>query len=155
MSGRYNARPLCGEATPIPSSENASYKETNGGDYQHHREGDTVPAHPGARDRESQEEDRGAYQGTLCVELGCIDARTEKDEDKDENQGNDEALLHWGRALDRVLTWNHYVIPQWHLSKFRVASWDKFSRPAVRPKYTLGIDTWWIDPAKERKLPRR
>jgi len=73
----------------------------------------------------------------------------------DENQGNEEALLHWGRALDRVLTWNHYVIPQWHLSKFRVAAWDKFSRPAVRPKYDLGVDTWWIDPAKERKLPKR
>jgi microcin C transport system substrate-binding protein len=73
----------------------------------------------------------------------------------DEHQGDDEALLNWGRALDRVLTWNHYVIPQWHLSKFRVASWDKFSRPAVRPKYALGIDTWWVDPVKERKLPDR
>ena len=73
----------------------------------------------------------------------------------DKNQGNDEALLQWGRALDRVLTWNHYVIPQWHLSKFRVASWDRFSRPEVRPKYALGLDTWWIDPVKERRLPKR
>jgi microcin C transport system substrate-binding protein len=73
----------------------------------------------------------------------------------DEHQGDDEALLRWGRALDRVLTWNHYVIPQWHLSMFRVASWDKFSRPAIRPKYALGIDTWWVDPAKERRLPDR
>ena len=73
----------------------------------------------------------------------------------DEHQGDDEALLYWGRAFDRVLTWNHYVIPQWHLSMFRVASWDKFSRPAVRPKYALGIDTWWVDPAKERRLPDR
>jgi microcin C transport system substrate-binding protein len=38
---------------------------------------------------------------------------------------------------------------------FRVASWDKFSRPAIRPKYALGIDTWWVDPAKERRLPDR
>jgi len=73
----------------------------------------------------------------------------------DEHQGDDEALLYWGRAFDRVLTWNHYVIPQWHLSMFRVASWDKFSRPAIRPKYALGIDTWWVDPAKERRLPDR
>lgn len=73
----------------------------------------------------------------------------------DEHQGDDQALLSWGRAFDRVLTWNYYVIPQWHLSKFRVASWNKFSRPAVRPKYALGIDTWWVDPAKERKLPDR
>ncbi|MBN2552397.1 MAG: ABC transporter substrate-binding protein [Spirochaetales bacterium] len=73
----------------------------------------------------------------------------------DEHQGDEEALLHWGRALDRVLTWNHYVIPQWHLSKFRVAAWDKFSRPPVRPRYDLGVDTWWIDPVKERRLPQR
>jgi microcin C transport system substrate-binding protein len=73
----------------------------------------------------------------------------------DKNQGDDQALLYWGRALDRVLTWNFYVIPQWHLSKFRVAYWNKFSRPAVRPKYALGLDTWWVDPAKERRLPAR
>ncbi len=73
----------------------------------------------------------------------------------DEHQGDDEALRSWGRAFDRVLTWNHYVIPQWHLSMFRVAAWDKFSRPAIRPKYALGIDTWWVDPAKERSLPDR
>lgn len=70
-------------------------------------------------------------------------------------QDDEEALLHWGRALDRVLTWNHFVIPQWHISMFRVASWDKFSRPRTRAKYALGIDTWWIDPQKLRKLPSK
>jgi microcin C transport system substrate-binding protein len=72
-----------------------------------------------------------------------------------ERQEDEKALLPWGRALDRVLTWNHYVIPEWHISKFRVSYWNKFSRPAVRPKYALGFDTWWVDPAKEAKLPRR
>ncbi len=71
------------------------------------------------------------------------------------NQNDEKALLAWGRALDRVLTWNHYVIPRWYLSKFRVAYWNKFGRPAVRPKYALGIGTWWVDRAKEAKLPRR
>jgi len=69
------------------------------------------------------------------------------------NQDDEQALLAWGRALDRVLTWNHYVIPQWHISMFRVAYWDKFSRPAVRPKYTLGTGTWWFDAAKAARLP--
>ncbi len=72
-----------------------------------------------------------------------------------DNQDNEDALLHWGRALDRVLTWNHYIIPEWYISKFRVAYWNKLSRPAVRPKYSLGIDTWWVDKAKEAKLPKR
>lgn len=70
-----------------------------------------------------------------------------------EHQEDEEALLHWGRALDRVLTWNFYVIPEWHISMFRVASWDKFSRPKVRPKYSLGVDTWWYDETKARRLP--
>jgi microcin C transport system substrate-binding protein len=71
------------------------------------------------------------------------------------NQENEEALLAWGRALDRVLTWNHYVMPEWHISKFRVAHWNKFAKPAVRPKYALGIGTWWVDRAKEARLPAR
>lgn len=60
------------------------------------------------------------------------------------NQTNPAALLAWGRAFDRVLQWNHYVIPQWHIAKFRVAYVNKFARPAVRPKYSLGLDTWWV-----------
>ena len=71
------------------------------------------------------------------------------------NQTNEKALLAWGRAFDRVITWNYYVVPMWNLSKFRIASWNKFSRPAVRPKYDLGLDSWWIDPAKEAKLPKK
>jgi microcin C transport system substrate-binding protein len=73
------------------------------------------------------------------------------------HQDDEQALLYWGRALDRVLTWNYYVIPEWHLSKFRVAYWDKFSRPPLdrRPKYALGESTWWYDPAKAAKLPNR
>lgn len=68
------------------------------------------------------------------------------------NQSDDEALLHWGRALDRVLLWNHYVIPQWHLNMFRVAYFNKFSRPDIRPKYALGTGTWWYDAEKAKTL---
>ncbi len=59
------------------------------------------------------------------------------------------------RALDRVLLWGHYVIPHWHIRAYRVVHWDKFSRPAVSPKYALGFDTWWVDPQKEAALARR
>jgi microcin C transport system substrate-binding protein len=69
-----------------------------------------------------------------------------------DNQQNSDALLNWGRALDRVLTWNHYLIPQWHANKFRVAYWDQYSRPSVRPKYALGLSTWWYDKDKAIKL---
>jgi microcin C transport system substrate-binding protein len=71
------------------------------------------------------------------------------------NQDNEKALLAWGHALDRVLTWNYYVIPEWYLSTFRVASWNKFSRPSVRPRYTFGLGSWWLDKDKEAKLPKK
>ncbi len=54
------------------------------------------------------------------------------------------------RALDRVLQWNYYTIPQWNLSAFRIAYWDKFGQPEKRPDplYGLGASAWWVDPAK-------
>jgi microcin C transport system substrate-binding protein len=65
-----------------------------------------------------------------------------------------KALVARTRALDRVLLWGHYVIPHYHLQAFRVAHWDRFSRPAVAPKYTFGLDTWWIDPKKDQALQK-
>jgi microcin C transport system substrate-binding protein len=55
-------------------------------------------------------------------------------------------------ALDRVLLSGFYVIPNWYLSSFRVAAWDKFGAPANPPPYTLALDTWWIDPARDRDV---
>jgi microcin C transport system substrate-binding protein len=66
-----------------------------------------------------------------------------------------ESLIQRTHALDRVLLWGFYVIPSWHLRSFRVAYWNKFSRPAISPKYALGLDTWWIDPAKAAALAGR
>jgi len=65
-----------------------------------------------------------------------------------------KALVARTRALDRVLLWGHYVIPHHHLQAFRVAYWDRFSRPAVAPKYTFGFDTWWIDSKKDQTLQK-
>src|SRR6202008_2538464 len=39
------------------------------------------------------------------------------------------------RALDRVLLWNFYVVPQWTYGKQRTARWDRFSHPETMPKY--------------------
>jgi microcin C transport system substrate-binding protein len=66
-----------------------------------------------------------------------------------------DSLIHRTRALDRVLLWNHYVIPHWHISMYRVAYWDKFRAPETPPRYSLGLDTWWIDPALEASLAER
>jgi microcin C transport system substrate-binding protein len=55
-------------------------------------------------------------------------------------------------ALDRVLLWGHYVIPNWHTRDFRIAFWNRFSRPKIFSKYQLAFfDTWWVDPEKGEK----
>ncbi len=57
------------------------------------------------------------------------------------------------RALDRVLMWNRFVIPQWYKGSHNVAYWNKFDRPKVKPSYARGvIDTWWFNPEKARML---
>ena len=66
-----------------------------------------------------------------------------------------DSLIAATRALDRVLLRGHYVIPHWHIRHFRVAYWNKFVRPAVTPKYSLGFDAWWIDAGKEDRLAER
>ena len=53
------------------------------------------------------------------------------------------------RALDRVLRAGHYWVPHWYKASNTVAYWDKFARPATKPRYDRGIlDTWWYDEAK-------
>ena len=64
-----------------------------------------------------------------------------------------EALRAAVSALDRVLMWGQYAVPQFYSGQFRLAYWDRFGRPDVQPEYALGlIDTWWIDPEKDAKL---
>jgi len=60
-------------------------------------------------------------------------------------------------ALDRVLLWNHYVVPQWTYGKLRTARWDRFSHHEPLPIYGIGAfpTVWWYDPAKAKKTEGR
>ncbi len=64
------------------------------------------------------------------------------------NASDRNQLITITKALDRVLLWNYYVIPQWHISSYRVLYWNFFNQPAVKPKYSLGFETWWINQKK-------
>jgi microcin C transport system substrate-binding protein len=59
-------------------------------------------------------------------------------------EGRDD-LVAATRALDRVLLWNHYVVPQWNFNTLRTARWDRFGHPAPMPKYGLSAfpTLWW------------
>lgn len=54
-----------------------------------------------------------------------------------------DALLTRARALDRVLQWHHYLVPNWSISSWRVAYWKHLQRPSVTPAYDLGVNAWW------------
>ncbi len=58
-----------------------------------------------------------------------------------------EARVH---ALDRVLLWNFYGIPGYHSAKSRVAYWNKFGQPKIKPKDGIGFTTWWVDPSLDK-----
>jgi len=79
----------------------------------------------------------------------AVDALIEKViEAKDRAQ-----LVTAARALDRVLRAGHYWVPHWYKASHNIAYWDKFSRPAVKPRYDRGVvATWWYDEEKAAKL---
>jgi microcin C transport system substrate-binding protein len=66
-------------------------------------------------------------------------------------------LVAAARALDRVLLWNHYVVPQWSYNKLRTCRWDRFSHPDPLPKYGISAfpALWWWDAEKAAKVAAR
>ncbi len=62
-------------------------------------------------------------------------------------------LIPAGRALDRVLLGEHYVIPHWNINAWRVVYWDQFGRPPITPAYNLAIDSWWDKTRTATKAP--
>jgi len=64
-----------------------------------------------------------------------------------------EELVAATRALDRVLLWNHFVVPQWHFPFERIATWDMFGRPQKLPSQAVSfLQVWWMDPARQKAL---
>ncbi|MEE2996428.1 MAG: extracellular solute-binding protein [Pseudomonadota bacterium] len=102
---------------------------------------------PGNEQRDywsSEAADRSGSRNVIGIKNPVIDALIEKIIDAKDRT----SLVHATRALDRVLLWNHYVVPQWHVRISRMAYWDKFGIPK-HPKYGVDPMSWWIDPVKE------
>ncbi|HTV45453.1 MAG TPA: extracellular solute-binding protein [Stellaceae bacterium] len=106
---------------------------------------------PGNEQRDywgSKAADEQGSRNVLGIKSKVVDALIEELIDAP----NRASLVAHTRALDRVLQYGYYVIPNFHLAAFRVAYWDKFRRPAISPKYALGLDTWWVDPSAEKSV---
>jgi microcin C transport system substrate-binding protein len=51
------------------------------------------------------------------------------------------------KALDRVLWYGYYVVPNWYVARHRVSYWNKFYRPEILPLYYNPMQelmTWWV-----------
>jgi microcin C transport system substrate-binding protein len=105
---------------------------------------------PGNEQRDywsSEAADREGSRNTIGIKNPAVDALIDKIVDAPDR----ESLVAATRALDRVLLWNHYVIPQWHVRIDRLAYWDRFGIPK-HPKYGADVMSWWVDPAKDAAL---
>lgn len=106
---------------------------------------------PGSEQREfwsSAAAKQNGSRNTLGIADPVVDALVELVVNAPDRQ----ELVARTRALDRVLLWNHYVVPHWYSGTFRIAWWDKFGRPPRNPRYNIGFEGWWLDPARDRAL---
>jgi microcin C transport system substrate-binding protein len=69
-------------------------------------------------------------------------------------QGDLPRLTTAAKALDRVLMWGFYVVPQWYNSKIRVAYWNRFGHPEKLPTYGDGFpELWWQTSPQAKPAP--
>ncbi|TYR29705.1 ABC transporter substrate-binding protein [Mesorhizobium microcysteis] len=64
-----------------------------------------------------------------------------------------EELVAATHALDRVLLWGYYYVPQYHNAEIWIAYWNKFGIPETQPSYVgVDIDSWWILQDREAEI---
>ncbi len=105
---------------------------------------------PGKEQRDywsSEAADREGSRNAVGIKHPAIDALIDRIVDAPDRK----SLVTATRALDRVLLWNHFVIPQWHVRIDRLAYWDRFGIQK-HPKYGADVMSWWVDPAKDAAL---
>jgi microcin C transport system substrate-binding protein len=111
---------------------------------------------PGNEQRDfwsSQAADRQGSRNLVGIKNPAVDALIERvifAKDREE-------LVAATKALDRVLMWNHYVVPQWTYGKVRTARWNRFGRPEKLPEYGASgfPNIWWWDAEKAAKTGGR
>jgi len=63
-----------------------------------------------------------------------------------------EELVAVSRALDRVLLWQRFIVPNWHLPADRILWWKKFNRPEIPLRNGVSISRWWVDETRAERL---
>jgi len=111
---------------------------------------------PGNEQREfwgSQTADQSGSRNTVGIKNPAVDALIDKVIFARDRAG----LVAATKALDRVLLWNFYVVPQFTYGYTRYARWDRFSHAEPLPKYGhSGLPSlWWFDADKAARIGKR
>ncbi len=111
---------------------------------------------PGNEQREfwgSRTADQPGSRNTVGIKNPAVDALIEQVIFAKDREG----LVAATKALDRVLLWNFYVVPQFTYGFSRYARWDRFSHAEPLPKYgRSGLPSlWWYDADKAAKIGKR
>ncbi len=105
---------------------------------------------PGNEQRDFWGSEKADAKGSRNI-IGIKDPAVDKIIEMIINAPSREELVYRCRALDRILMENYYVIPQWHISSWRVAYWKKLKRPENVSPFALGVlDTWWANDVKSQ-----
>jgi microcin C transport system substrate-binding protein len=111
---------------------------------------------PGNEQRDfwgSQAADQPGARNTVGIKNPAVDALIDKVIFAKDRAG----LVAATKALDRVLLWNFYVVPQFTYPFSRYARWDRFSHAEPLPKYARsGLPSlWWYDAEKAARIGKR
>lgn len=101
----------------------------------------------------SQAADQAGSENVIGIKNPAVDFLIERIIDAKSHA----ELIAAARALDRVLLWNSYTVPQWSYNKMRTVRWNRFSHPDPMPKYGAASAfpaLWWWDAAKAAKTGR-
>ena len=59
-----------------------------------------------------------------------------------------EQRVAMAKAIDRILLYGEYLVPNWYIAHHRVAYWDHFNLPAKTPLFyeptPWALQTWWL-----------
>jgi len=75
--------------------------------------------------------------------MGVCDPAVDALVEKVVNAPDRASLRTAARALDRVLLWGFYAVPNWHSQTWNVAWWDRFAEPGIPFREGFNLDTWW------------
>lgn len=68
------------------------------------------------------------------------------------NAPNREQLILRTKVLDRLLRSGYYQILTYGKGENWLAYWNMYEQPKIKPKLNVGVDYWWSNPEKAKKV---